>query len=163
MRLVLDTCICIDLNESDCLYTLKSLPYKVCISSVLANELENPSLEKMVNAGCTVLKPPFEHMLRLDELIIKYRKTSAGDLTSMLTAQAYGAILVTGDAELRKAAETENVTVHGLLWLLDEMVDNNVLKPREAAKYLKIMLSRDRRLPLNECEQRIKKWTKSNE
>lgn len=159
MRLVLDTCICIDLNESDCLFALKSLPYSVCISSALDNELENPTLETMIGAGCTVLKPPFEHMLRLDELIITYRKTSAGDLTSMLTAQAYDAILVTGDAELRKAAEAENVLVHGLLWLLDEMVLNNVLKPREAAKYLRIVLSRDRRLPLNECEQRIKKWT----
>lgn len=105
-----------------------------------------------------VLDLPFEQMLRLEELTNRYVKTSVADLMSMLTAQVFDAILVTGDAELRRAAKAENVPVHGVLWLLDEMVTNKVLRPCEAAGHLKIMQVRDRRLPRHECEKRLKEW-----
>jgi hypothetical protein len=66
-----------------------------------------------------------------------------------------GAILLTGDSKLRKAAQASGVKVRGVLWVLDELVDASLLLPAKAAE-----ARRDGGafLPQDECDKRITKW-----
>ena len=73
-------------------------------------------------------------------------------------AQTLEAALVTGDGDLRKAALAAGVEVHGILWMLDEMVAGAKTPPRHAAEMLERILKTRARLPAAECEVRLARW-----
>jgi len=89
----------------------------------------------------------------------KYPAPQRPDLFALAMAMIEEAILVTGDGDLRKAAEAEKIEVHGTLWLLDAMVKNKVLTGKQASSALRRMLKSDRRLPEKECRILMRRWT----
>jgi hypothetical protein len=66
--------------------------------------------------------------------------------------------LVTGDGPLRKTASADGVDVKGILFILDELVRNELLQPNIAADKLEHLLVIGSRLPKNECNKRIEEW-----
>jgi predicted nucleic acid-binding protein len=74
------------------------------------------------------------------------------------SAQSLSAILLTGDKNLRKVAEQNNISTHGTLWVLDEMVTIKVISPLQAAEALKLLYEKGSRLPVDECNHRLKIW-----
>jgi predicted nucleic acid-binding protein len=69
-------------------------------------------------------------------------------------------ILLTGDLPLRQEAERRKVSVHGLLWILAQMIGAGKLEPPAAAKALRIMMAKGARLPASECERLLRGWEK---
>jgi hypothetical protein len=67
--------------------------------------------------------------------------------------------LITGHWRLNDLANVNGVSVHGVLWVLDEMVHFKALTPRQAAAGLKQMLDLGARLPLDECSKRLASWS----
>ena len=59
---------------------------------------------------------------------------------------------------LRKVATKENISVHGILFLFDELVKHAILPPELAADTLIKLKGVNTRLPLEEVDSRIKKW-----
>ena len=52
----------------------------------------------------------------------RFGRLSANDCFCLVTAQCYeGSILLTGDSQLRSAASTVGVCVHGVLWIVDQL------------------------------------------
>lgn len=82
------------------------------------------------------------------------------DASVFLLAKDLGALLLTGDKDLRSFSETERIKVHGTLWIFDQLVDSAALKPEDAADKLEHLLDTGRRLPKAECENRIATWRK---
>ncbi|MDZ4788961.1 MAG: hypothetical protein SH807_08470 [Blastochloris sp.] len=80
------------------------------------------------------------------------------DASVFLLAKNLGALLLTGDKDLRSFSETELVNVHGTLWIFDKLVEEGRLKPLDAADKLKHLLATGRRLPKADCKNRIAKW-----
>jgi|GEM_PF-4982098 len=62
------------------------------------------------------------------------------------------AVLLSGDKDLRKAAQIEKVTCRGTLWFLEELVLNNVFPPTHAALLLERMVGTARVRPPTEPE-----------
>lgn len=90
------------------------------------------------------------------------RSLSLEDCSVLSLAIRMDAALLTGDADLRKAAESESVEVHGLLWVLDELVSGARLSPVRAAAALHELLKDPRaRLPRAECNVRMERWRTS--
>ncbi|MGI8603078.1 MAG: hypothetical protein ACR2OZ_08760 [Verrucomicrobiales bacterium] len=90
------------------------------------------------------------------------RSLSFEDCSVLSLAIQMEAALLTGDADLRRAAENENVEVHGLLWVLDELVDGSQLSSVRAAAILQELLKSPRaRLPEEECNSRLERWRQS--
>ena len=85
------------------------------------------------------------------------------DCSVLHIAEKKNAILLTGDKALAKLATQQHIEVHGTLWILDKLIENNFLLPFIAADKLKTLLSKDRRLPLTECTQRINRWMQQND
>ncbi len=52
----------------------------------------------------------------------RHRALSANDCFCLVTALANRGIVLTGDALLRKVAASEGLRVHGVLWVIDELV-----------------------------------------
>ncbi len=99
-------------------------------------------------------------MAEVAELAIKYKKKKISpiDLSAMVLAKDLGVLLLTGDGNLREAALEEGIQIHGLLWLVNEMVERNALEPQEAIGALQKMLNKGARLPSRECEEYIRRW-----
>jgi len=81
------------------------------------------------------------------------------DVSALYFAVIRESILLTGDKRLRQHAEECGIETHGLLWVLDMLVACGALLPVVAADHLEKLLERGTsRLPLHECELRIRKW-----
>jgi hypothetical protein len=68
------------------------------------------------------------------------------------------AILLTGDNRLRLHAEKAKVEAHGILWLLDLLVEDAILDLTTAISCLEQLMKTNPRLPIDECQRRLKLW-----
>ena len=89
------------------------------------------------------------------DLAERYVRPSRQDLFALVLARETKAVLLTGDGSLREAAEREGVQVHGTIWLLDLMVDHEVIDRQERAASLKHMIESGSRLPWEEIKARL--------
>ena len=97
-------------------------------------------------------------------LAINYRRSSPGlslpDAFALALAKSNGWTLLTGDAGLRQVAEQEPVPCHGVLWLLDRMLEEDVVPRHVLRAGLHAMSSHPRcRLPRGEVQRRLRAWT----
>jgi predicted nucleic acid-binding protein len=157
-RLVLDTTICIDLSNGQLLEKVTKLPYELSLPDVIVEELIDPPGNNLIQIGYEVLQINEEAIKKVTVLREQYLKPSTNDLFALLLAKLNSCPLVTGDDALRKAAKDEGVPVYGLLWILDNLIGYDILKPREAADALEKILAEGSWLPKKECEARLKKW-----
>jgi hypothetical protein len=81
------------------------------------------------------------------------------DLAAFLLAKIIEATLITGDRRLIELAKSNSLSVHGVLWLLDEMVHYQAITSGQAANALGRMLDRGARLPADECRKRLARWS----
>ena len=120
--------------------------------------LSNHSL--VLSVGIRAHELPAEQVVELFQLRQAYRNLSIIDLAAFLLAKMLDATLLTGDWRLNELANASGLSVHGALWLLDEMVHLKALTPGQAATALKRMLELGARLPVEECSVRLTRWSK---
>lgn len=126
---------------------------------ILQEEILDPPGESLVRKGwIQEVHSPETVILKIVELREKYPSPSTNDLFALAIAHWKRMVLVTGDKHLRRTAEKLNVEVHGVLWILDKLVNEGHLRPSKAAQSLcKIMASRTY-LPEKECKLRLEQW-----
>lgn len=157
--LILDSSVCVDLQNGGILEVAFRLPLEFHIPDVIIeDELISPSKEQLLKLGVrvAVLAPPgVLYVVSLSEL---YARPSRTDLFALACAKEMKCILLSGGAALRSAAATEEVEVHGTLWVLDQLVETGLLSTNEAVISLNRMLATKSRFPKNEVEKRMKLW-----
>jgi hypothetical protein len=89
----------------------------------------------------------------------KHRRLSITDLAAYLLAKDLDATLLTGDWGLSELAAESGISVHGILWILDELVFFQSLRPRQASNALNLILNGGARLPQKECQKRLRMWS----
>jgi len=156
---ITDTNIWIDLQHSD-LIEYVFLLNGVCwaIPDIVLEELHSVDLSPFTGRQLSVLSLTSRQIARVENLARRYRKTTEVDLASLVLAIEKRSVLVTGDGALRKLAEHYNVEVHGVLWLLDMLVNNNILSGKKAADGLEQMIRKGARLPHKEVQERLRRW-----
>jgi predicted nucleic acid-binding protein len=155
---VLDTTICIDLSNGRLLEKVTKLPYELLLPDVIVEELIDPPGKNLIQIGYKALQIDEEAIKRIVLLREQYLKPSTNDLFGLLLAKLNSCPLVTGDDALRKAAKLEGIPVYGLLWILDNLIGYDILKPGEAANALEKILAEGSWLPKKEWEARLKRW-----
>lgn len=68
------------------------------------------------------------------------------------------AIVLSGDKKLRTFCLNKKLDVKGILWLFDQFVEKEILTKGAAAERIEFLLSFNNRLPIDECEHRLKIW-----
>lgn len=157
--LVSDTNIWIDLENGGILVEVFQLPYRFLIPSFAMTELFRPSWETLIVLGLEVHELEAEQVLELVQKTQEYRSLSIIDLSALLLAKSLDVTLLTGESQLTKLANIYRLPVHGVLWLLDEMVRFKVLTPNKAANALRRMLDHGARLPKEESNKRLAHWS----
>ena len=158
--LISDTNVCIDLYFGNLLNAVSTLPYEIGISDAIMLELKTPTSQEIIEAGFRIYSIDSSSVADVYTLAGKYIKPSIQDLFSLITARDYNAILLTGDKNLRKAADKEKVDHKGILWVLDKLILHKVLDYQTASQSLENILKNGARLPKTECENRLKLWSR---
>jgi hypothetical protein len=159
MRLVLDTCVCIDLFRGGCLPIVKNLGYELLVPDVLQLELKEPPWDSLLRSGINPISLSPVEIAKIYSLRSQYPRPSINDLFSFAVAERENGLLITGDRNLRLAAEAEGIIVHGVLWLLDEMVRAKLLSNRQALSSMNEMLKFNSRFPSAEIQKRNRAWS----
>jgi len=156
--LVTDTNIWIDLENGKILANVFQLPYQFFTTDFAVEEFVHPGWAALQDLGLQIHGLEPEYVLELVQLRQAHRQLSIIDLAAFLLARALEASLVTGDRRLNEFAKAQGLPVHGVLWILDEMVIYNVLTANQAANALRKMLDQGARLPDGECQMRFDRW-----
>ena len=160
MVIINDTNIWIDLKLTNIIEKVFLLPYELAVPDILYNdELKDMDGELLEANGIKIIEMTNDEVVETAERSGMTNRVSFNDLTTLVVAKSRGYILVTGDGNLRKIAKSENVELRGTIWLIDEMVSNNILDIGESALICKKLLQLKRRLPKEELQLRIKRWT----
>lgn len=137
-----------------------ALPYHFSAPDVIIDELEDPDGGLLMGYGLQRGELSGERVLEVYELSGYHRNIALNDLFALVLAASTGGTLLTGDNRLRTLATKHNVQVHGILWVLDDMISKNKLKPVEAHRALTKMLENGSRLPFGEIQARLRLWNR---
>lgn len=155
---VSDTNIWIDFHHAGLLEQLFQLPFRLCSTDFVLQELHDIEHGVLIGHGLLVESMDGTAMQRLFDLMTSHNNSSLADVSCYLLAQDTGRPLLTGDGRLRRQALRDGLDVFGALWLLDQLVVHAVVHPAEAGRGLQAMLVRGARLPPEECQQRLRAW-----
>lgn len=157
---VLDASVLIDLVAGDLLLDFQGLPFAVRIPDVI--EQQEITQEPEITELSKLVYETIHFELKHYEMVIRLRgensSISIPDLFAFIAARERRDLLITGDKNLRRLAEEEGVKVHGVLWVLDELVHLKSVGPLRAAQALKDILNKGSYLPPEECERRFINW-----
>lgn len=92
-------------------------------------------------------------------LTSKYKGPSRNDCLAIALARQENCPLLSGDMNLRKAAQKENVVIRGTLWIVGEMVKNGILTVGQAQAAYEKMRANGRRLPWPEVLKQLENLT----
>ena len=114
-----------------------------------------PDGDLLVSSGLQVQELSGSQVLMVLDFAERYARPSREDLFALVLARDLDAVLLTGDASLRDAAENEGVRVHGVIWLLDFMVEHGIINKRDRATSLVLMVRCGSRLPCDDVRARL--------
>ena len=157
--LVTDTNIWIDLENGGILADVFRLPYRFLTPDFAIPEFIHPRWETLEVLGLETHELMAEQVVELVQLRQIHRNLSITDLAAFLLAKMLEATLLTGDGRLNELANANGISVHGVLWLLDEMVHFQALTPGQTAIALRRMLDQGARIPSEECSHRFASWS----
>ena len=165
--LVNDTNIFIDMQALGLLRKMCKLPYRIHTVDFVINEIVTPDciteIKRLVELGLIEVRTFTAP--EVATIAIEHSQITTGNLSFPDVAVCRHAIendcsLITGDKQLRKYAEEQNVEVHGVLFIFDEMVAHAIIPPSDGALMLQRLMSINARLPRKEIETRILTWEK---
>lgn len=162
--IVNDANILIDLVSLGLVSHFFDLPFIFHVTFLVYNEIDleqQLEFEPYVFAGLLVIHHPNEHqLLEIQKIKNKFKALSVPDCSAFVHAKSTNGILVTSDKSLRKCASTLGVEYHGHLWVLDHLVEHQVISP-ELARSKLISLRESNKwlnLPDKECLRLLKQW-----
>jgi len=159
--IVNDTNILIDLANLDLLDLMTELNFEFHTTDFIISEIQNPEqLQKVQNIidnnKLTIIKTKAEEYSKISELQTK--NLSFEDCSIWYYAKKVNGILLTGDGNLRKTVKSSGIEVKGILFIFDQLIDNNIIDFQTAIQKISKLSLLNTRLPKKDIENRIEKW-----
>ena len=164
MRIIVSDSSClIDLRKAVLLDAFLGLPFEILIPDTLFEDelLKFTAAQKkgLLNAGLKVVDIPGPGVLRAREIMMQDCHLSIHDgLAYVLAESNKGCILLTGDRRMRQLAVANSITVHGVLWVVDEVHKNGHSADRCHKALTTLSGDPAVRLPIKELNAAIKRF-----
>jgi len=143
---VTDACIFIDLLESESCAAFFQLPLEIITTRQVWGELETDQkgiLKQWIESEdlfIVEIGTDIETLRAINDLSIRL---SIADLSVWGLCYEKEGILLTSDGMLRKMAKENRIETHGLLWVFDQIVENNLLTVEEATEKLQSVFNQN--------------------
>ena len=165
-RIFCDTNIYIDLCTMRLVGEFFMLPYEIHSTDLVLREIELSNQKETILSVMKMGKLEINQTLPEcinDVVNLMKSNLSITDAAVWYHAKQQSALLLTGDNRLRKLAEADNVHVAGILFVLDSLVENDIISAGYAAECLELLKETNRRLPQAEVDKRLREWTQIKE
>ncbi|MCC7486565.1 MAG: hypothetical protein IT529_16450 [Burkholderiales bacterium] len=134
--LVSDTSVVIDLERAQLIEQVFSLPYRFVVPDALYEaELKDYGGERLMALGLQVRSLSGEEVAEAQRLRSRERRISIHDSYALSLAKAEAAVLLAGEAAMRRLAEAGEVRCHGVLWVFDHIEENRCYQ-RDIARFI---------------------------
>lgn len=133
MRIIVsDTCCMIDLTKAALLEDMLRLPYTFTMPATLFNDewlsLGDETKDRLRALGLEVRDLPGTSVQRAQSYFNENRGLKLNDCFALVLAEDTDeSMLLTGDARLRALAEDNDLEVHGVLWITDELEEHGIV------------------------------------
>lgn len=155
LLLISDANILIDIEIGGLVAPMFSLDYRYAVPDVLYYEELEEQHSHFLDMGLEPRELDEPLVVRVVELARQYTRPGRNDLFALVLASKEACPLLTGDKDLKAAAENENVEVRGTLWLVTEMVRTGKISAQVARGAYQRMRNNGRRLPWETAEQML--------
>ena len=160
---VKDANVFIDLEQSGLLELWFKLGIETHTTIFIENELKlgghREALSHFSNGNVTSHDLSFAEIALIENLTTEvHRAAKFNDCSVLYLAEKLGVPLITGDGALRKSARRRHVEIRGVLWIFDELIEQQLLSPASAAAKLETLLDRGSFLPMDACTERVNRW-----
>jgi predicted nucleic acid-binding protein len=153
--LISDANILIDLEDGELMAELFNLPFQFQVPDMLFFDELEADHGYLLEYGLQLGELTSESMAEVEVLVNKYKQPSRYDCFALVLAKQQRCPLLTGDQNLRKAAEQEDVEVKGTLWIVEAMITHQVITVQAARIAYQRMKQKGRRLPWDVAEKRL--------
>jgi len=140
---VTDACIFIDVIELRLTARFFTLDIDIHTSSLVMDEVSREQkeiLSEYISTGRLIViayTPDYHNEM----MAISYPAAlSLADKSVLLIAGKLNAIVLSSDKLVRNFAKNNSIDYHGLLWIIDKLLENGILSPVEAIKKLQYLL-----------------------
>ena len=157
-----DANILIDLVKTGLFAHCLALDYEFMTTDLVLDELytsQQAEIQPHIDSGkFIVIQSSETELTNIRKLSLEDTHLSEQDWSTLYFAEQKKAILLSGDNQLRKVAESRKLIVHGVLWILDSLFQFKLLTAQDCCRFLTSLVSQNRRLPWKECDERKKRW-----
>jgi predicted nucleic acid-binding protein len=112
----------------------------------------------LLKVGLRVKSLTAESVKKIEDLSFKYTRPSMMDRAALALAIQEGCPLLTGDKDLRTAAKSEGVGVHGTVWIIEELLKQKIIEKSQARGSFDSMKVKGSRLPWEDVEKLLVKY-----
>lgn len=159
---VTDANIWINLHNADLLDAAFELEHTWRTPDIVVrDEVLTVDRDLLVDLGLDVRTLSGDELNRIATLNGRYPNPSPKDLAVLVIADVDDGIVVSGDGPLRTAAEEENLTYHGDLWILNRLVDASIVTESRAATALRAIIQQGAHLPDDLINELLEDWESS--
>jgi hypothetical protein len=156
--LITDANIWIDLEVGDLTTDFIDLPHSVAVPDALFHDELVDQHHDLLELGLELRTVSGPNVARAVGWQDDYPDASRNDLLALSLAEQLDGILVTGDQALRRAARSEDVEVHGTIWIGDRLLDYDVVDESQLREAYRQMYAGYRRLPWSVINERLREW-----
>ncbi|WAC05119.1 MAG: hypothetical protein OS112_00390 [Methanoregula sp.] len=155
----IDTNIFFDFIAGDIFDQLFLLPFSFQTSEFIPKEISGSfSRQQLKDLGVNLLILTDAEVKELHAIKQQHIELSIDDVSVFYLSRKHNIMILSSDELLRNLAAESGIEYHGTLWLLEELIKNDLLSSQEAADALRKMLGKKRWLPIAECEKLINMW-----
>jgi len=161
--LISDTSVVIDLEGAELIEHVFALPYRFVVPDALyEKEIKDYGGERLRALGLEIRVLTGAQVADAQRLRALERRISIHDSYALSLAKAEAAILLAGDAAMRRLAEAEEVRCHGVLWVFDRLEEHQVVAPAALHAGLSRVVAHPRCwLPRDMVDQRLRRYAES--
>ena len=159
--LVSDTSVLIDLDRGSLVDATFRLPFEFTVPDLLyERELKDHGGPEFIRLGLCVAELDGDGVALALSYPRKLKSLSLPDSFALALAKSNSWILLSGDRGMRELAVEEEVSCHGVLWLLDRMFEHRVVDPEDLCTGLRQIAEHPRcRLPQPEIRRRLRAFS----
>lgn len=158
--LVSDTSVLIDLERATLLEEMFLLPFEFAVPDLLyERELAGELGDRLIQLGLRIEELTPVELRRATAVNRQHRRLSVPDTFAFAIAESREWGLLTGDGTLRELAVAEQIDMHGVIWLFDQLADGNHVAFDRLHRGLSDLFAHPRcRLPANEVRRRLMRF-----
>lgn len=158
LLLISDANILIDMEEGGLLKQMFRLPWTFCVPDLMYVEELEAQHSDLLALGLQLKELTPVSMSYAANLMGTFSGPSRIDCFALALASQERCPLLTGDQALRRLARQESVEIKGTLWLVEQLIEQQIISVQHARQAFLDMRQAARRLPWEKTDEMLARF-----